>query len=198
MSKKKDNAKRLPPNQRAIERLLKWGKDHPGITKAIPKIDLEKWELTINGEVETEKKVNWKEFLKLPLVESISDFHCVEGWSVLNCRWEGVRFTTIRDLVKPKKIARAATFYCADGYTTSLWLEELYGVDVILAIKLNGEPLEEGFGRPMRLVVPGKYAYKSAMWVTGIRFTEDKEMGFWELRGYSDGADPWTNDRYSS
>jgi DMSO/TMAO reductase YedYZ molybdopterin-dependent catalytic subunit len=197
MSQKEGDAKELPPNQKAIGRLLRWGKDHPGISRSIPKLDLDRWELSVGGEVERETRFNWGEFVKLPMVETISDFHCVEGWSVLNCKWEGVRFKTIMDLVRPRENAKAATFSCADGYTTSLWLEELSGDDVVLAIRLNGEPLEEGFGKPMRLVVPSKYAYKSAMWVTGIRFTATKEAGFWEARGYSDSADVWEDDRYS-
>jgi DMSO/TMAO reductase YedYZ molybdopterin-dependent catalytic subunit len=190
--------KALPPGQRAIKRILRWGIDHPGIISENPKIDLEKWALTVDGEVEKPLRLSWDDFLKLPKVESISDFHCVEGWSVLNCRWEGVRFREIVKLVKPKETARSVTFECADGYTTSLTLEELVGDDVLLACKLDGKELEEGLGWPLRLVVPDKYAYKSALWVTRIRFTSEKELGYWEKRGYSDSADIWKNDRFTT
>jgi DMSO/TMAO reductase YedYZ molybdopterin-dependent catalytic subunit len=101
------------------------------------------------------------------------------------------------ELVKPKPNAKYVSFYCADGYSTSLSLEELSDNDVILAYKLDGNFLEEGLGAPLRLVVPSKYAYKSAMWLTQIRFTEEKELGYWEKRGYSDTADVWKNDRFS-
>ncbi|HVP27456.1 MAG TPA: molybdopterin-dependent oxidoreductase, partial [Candidatus Bathyarchaeia archaeon] len=181
-----------------IKRILRWGIDHPGIISENPKIDLEKWALTVDGEVEKPLRLSWDDFLKLPKVESISDFHCVEGWSVLNCRWEGVRFREIVKLVKPKETARSVTFECADGYTTSLTLEELVGDDVLLACKLDGKELEEGLGWPLRLVVPDKYAYKSALWVTRIRFTSGKELGYWEKRGYSDSADVWKNDRFTT
>lgn len=142
-------------------------------------------------------RLNWDEFLRLPKGESLSDFHCVEGWSVLGCRWEGVRFKSLIDLVKPRATAKSVTFECADGYTTSLTLEELSGDDVVLAYKLNGNYLEDDIGAPVRLVVPSKYAYKSAMWITKIKFTSKKEMGYWEVRGYSDTADVWKNDRFS-
>jgi len=46
-------------------------------------------------------------------------------------------------------------------------------------------------------VVPGKYAYKSAKWVRQVRFTATQEFGYWESRGYSNTADPSTNDRYA-
>lgn len=79
---------------------------------------------------------------------------------------------------------------------TSLHLEELAGDDVLLVHKLNGKVLEAGWGFPMRLIVPQKYAYKSALWVVQLRFTKNKELGFWEKRGYSDSADVWRNDRF--
>jgi DMSO/TMAO reductase YedYZ molybdopterin-dependent catalytic subunit len=65
--------------------------------------------------------------------------------------------------VIPKKTAKFVSFEYADGYTTSLSLEELSRDDVLLARKLDGKNLEEGLGSPLRLVVPNKYAYKSAM-----------------------------------
>jgi DMSO/TMAO reductase YedYZ molybdopterin-dependent catalytic subunit len=188
--------KSLPPGQSAIQRILRWGIDHPGIVSANPKIKLETYTLTIDGEVEKPQKLTWAQVLQLPKTESVSDFHCVEGWSVLNCRWEGVRIRDIEALVKPLQTAQAVVFECSDSYTTSLFRTELAGDDVLLAYKLNGEVLEEGYGFPLRLVVPSKYAYKSALWVVHVRFTRGKELGFWDRRGYSDSADVWKNDRY--
>jgi len=186
----------LPPGQKPTKRLLRWGVDHPGITSENPHLKLESYTLAVDGEVENPVKLNWNEVMQLPRTVSVSDFHCVEGWSVLDCRWEGVRLSDIEKLVKPKSTAKAATFECADNYTTSLFLTELAGDDVLLAYRLNDEPLEEGLGFPLRLVVPSKYAYKSALWVTHVRFTRRKELGFWERRGYSDSADVWKNDRF--
>jgi DMSO/TMAO reductase YedYZ molybdopterin-dependent catalytic subunit len=196
-NEKENHRDSLPPGQAPIKRLLRWGIDHPGITRSNPKIDLKTYTLTIDGEVEKPLKLSWNEIAQLPRVQSVSDFHCVEGWSVLNCKWEGIRFGNIASLVGPKESARFVTFECADGYTTSLSLAELSGDDVLLAYGLNEKPLEEGYGFPLRLVVPGKYGYKSALWVTRIRFTVKKEAGFWEKRGYSDSADVWKNDRFS-
>jgi DMSO/TMAO reductase YedYZ molybdopterin-dependent catalytic subunit len=197
MSSKEHDKGRLPPRQRPVKGHLVWGKDHPTIGVPVPRIDLSSWTLIIDGEVEKPLRLNWNDILRLPIVESVSDFHCVEGWSVLNNRWEGILFKKVVDLVKPKENAKFVSFECADGYSTSLSLEELLGDDVLLAYKLNGKFLEEGLGAPLRLVVPDKYAYKSAMWVTRIKFTSRKELGYWESRGYSDTADVWKNDRLS-
>jgi DMSO/TMAO reductase YedYZ molybdopterin-dependent catalytic subunit len=189
-------AKRLPPDQSVTDHILRWGYDHPGITSTNPILPKETYNLTIEGEVEKPVTLCWDDFLKLPQTVSVSDFHCVEGWSVLDCKWEGVCISEIQKLVKPKDEARAVSFESADNYLTSLYREELSGADVLLAHKLNGKPLEEGLGAPVRLVVPSKYAYKSALWVVKLRFTRQKELGFWERRGYSDSADVWRNDRF--
>lgn len=188
--------RKLPPDQTPTDNILRWGYDHPGITSANPILPLETYTLTVEGEVEKPVTLSWSDFLKLPQSVSVSDFHCVEGWSVLDCRWEGVRISDIEKIVKPKDVAQAVSFESADNYLTSLFRRELSGDDVLLAHKLNGEPLEEGLGAPVRLVVPNKYAYKSALWVVKLRFTRNKELGFWERRGYSDSADVWLNDRY--
>ena len=197
LSSKNPIEKKLPPGQKPIKRILRWDIDHPGITSANPKIKLETYTLTVDGEVENPVTLSWAEFAALPSVVSVSDFHCVEGWSVLDCRWEGLRIREIERLVKPRDTAKAVTFECADNYATSLFREELAGDDVILASKLNGELLEEGFGFPVRLIVPSKYAYKSALWVTHLKFTRGKELGFWERRGYNDNADVWKNQRFN-
>jgi len=187
----------LPPGQVPIERIKRWGTDHPSATGKVPDIDLMKWILTVDGEVQKPLKLAWSDFERLPVVVSVSDFHCVEGWSVLGCKWEGVRFSHIVALAKPKKDASHVLFECADGYTTSLALSELAGDGALLATRLDGMTLGKGSGFPLRLVVPGKYAYKSALWLTGIRFTKEKQLGYWEKRGYSDAADVWKNDRFS-
>ncbi len=197
MSSKQEIPKKLPPGQSPIKRILRWGIDHPGITSANPHIKLETYSLVVDGEVEKPVKLSWTDFEALPSRVSVSDFHCVEGWSVLDCKWEGVLFREIERLVKPLETAKAVTFECADAYSTSLFREELAGEDVLMAHKLNDEVLEEGYGFPVRLVVPSKYAYKSALWVVHVRFTRGKELGFWERRGYSDGADVWKNQRFN-
>lgn len=188
--------KKLPPDQQPTARLLRWGIDHPGITSANPQIKLETYTLTVDGEVDNPVVLSWNDFMKLPKSVSVSDFHCVEGWSVLDCKWEGVKFGDVEKLVKPRDVAKSVTFESADSYTTSLFREELSGDDVFLAYKLNDQVLEEGYGFPVRLVVPSKYAYKSALWVVHIQFTRTKALGFWERRGYSDSADVWKNDRF--
>ena len=51
-------------------------------------------------------------------------------------------------------------------------------------------------GYPLRLIVPKRYFWKSAKWITGVRFVKDDAPGYWEVRGYHNHADPWKDERY--
>jgi DMSO/TMAO reductase YedYZ molybdopterin-dependent catalytic subunit len=98
---------------------------------------LETYTLTVDGEVENPVKLRWNDFMKLPKTVPVSDFHCVENWSVLDCKWARVKIKHIEKLVKPKDVTSAVTFDCADNYMTSLFRKEFAGDDVMLAYKLN-------------------------------------------------------------
>ena len=183
--------RRLPPGQRQVR---KWPRLDLGI---VPRFDPTAWNLRVDGEVDAPQRYEHNEFLSLPKVTVVSDFHCVTGWSTFDNAWEGA---TVRELANRARIrgrARFATFTCADGYTTSHPLDVLYGDDVLMAYGWDGDPLPLEHGGPVRLLVPKRYAYKSAKWVQGITFTSEQVLGYWEVRGYSDTADPWTEDRYS-
>jgi DMSO/TMAO reductase YedYZ molybdopterin-dependent catalytic subunit len=194
-SKKKEE-NRLPPNQKSIQKILRWGIEHPGLKSKLPHILKEEFILTVDGEVEKPLKMSWERLHSLPQKIDFSDFHCVEGWSVLSQKWEGILFRDLMEAAKMKESARYAWFECADGYTTSLPIEELMGDHVLLAHKINDEELPQPLGGPLRLVVPHKYAYKSPMWVTKISLITKNRLGYWESGYYSDSADPEKNDRY--
>ena len=186
-----DNKPRVPPNQRVTT-------EFPVLHYAgVPRVDLKTWDFRVEGLVQNPVRLSYEEFLKLPQTVSISDFHCVTGWSRMDNRWEGVLFKTICGLVKPRDEAKFVTIVSDDKYTTSIPLAELLEPDVILAYRWDDKPLLAEHGGPLRLVVPKKYAYKSAKWVRKLRFTEKQELGFWETRGYSDSADPWKEERYA-
>lgn len=182
---------RLPPHQklRTDFPVLHFGR--------VPEFDRNTWDFRVEGLVENPVRLSYDEFMALEGTTDVSDFHCVTGWSKFDLKWEGVRFIDLAGMVKPGANARFATIFAEGEYTTSLPLGELMQPDVLLAYKFEGKPIEPEHGGPLRLVVPKKYAYKSAKWVRKVVFTEGQEPGFWEQRGYSNSADPWKEERYS-
>jgi len=194
--KKEKEKTRLPPDQRWIDHILGWGTEHRGIYPTLPDIEQSEWRLNVFGLVENQRMYSWDDFMALPQVESVSDFHCVETWSVKDQKWVGVKFRTLMDEAIPQKKAKYVLFEAYDGYTTSLPIKELMGDDVLLAHTLNDEPLPQPLGGPVRLVVPHKYAYKSIMWIRSAQFSERDKFGYWEQGAYHNNADPWRRQRY--
>ena len=183
--------RRLPPGQYLSKRFPRLD------LGVIPSVAPDKWDLRVTGEVEHPLRLTLPEFKELPKAAATRDFHCVTSWTKLDCAWEGVAFSVIASRARPKSSAVSVWIECGEGYTTSLRLADLLKEDVLLAHTLDGRPLPEEHGGPVRLVVPHKYGWKSAKWVRVLDFRDRHDLGFWEVRGYSDTADPWTDDRYS-
>ena len=87
-------------------------------------------------------------------------------------------------------------FEAAHGYTANVPLAEATARNVLVTHQLNGRPFQRRHGAPVRGLVPDLYFWKSAKWLTGIRFVTRDEPGFWETRGYHNHADPWREERY--
>jgi len=183
---------RVPPGQRLTE---KWPVLHYG---RVQSIDPSSWTFTISGLVEQERVLTREEFNALPQVEVLSDIHCVTSWSKLNNLWEGISTAVINDLVKIKTEAKFVIVYGAGGFTTNLVLADFFQPDVLFALKHDGKEITAEHGAPVRLVVPRLYFWKSAKWVTGIKFVAIDEPGFWERAGYHNHGDPWKEERYGN
>jgi DMSO/TMAO reductase YedYZ molybdopterin-dependent catalytic subunit len=182
---------RLPPGQKLTN-------GFPVLDLGVqPEIPLDQWRLKLDGAVENPTELTWAQFHALPQVEDVSDFHCVTTWSKYDCRWGGVAFTTLYELAKPKPEARFVYFTGYDGYSTNVALEKCLDDDVLIATSFEGKPVTREHGGPARVIIPKLYAWKGSKFVSGITFLEHDKLGFWEVRGYSNTADPWTEDRYA-
>src|SRR5450755_951533 len=171
----------------------------------LPDVALADWRLEIVGLVENPVTLTWEQFMALPQVDDVSDFHCVTTWSRLDNHWRGVKFKTLAELVVPKD--EAAWIICTgydrdsnsgESYTTNLPMARSIEDDVLLVHTWEGHPLPREHGGPCRMITPKLYAWKGAKWIRKIEFLDRNRKGFWERRGYSDTAEPWFNDRYSS
>ena len=182
---------RLPPGQKLTD-------GFPVLDLGVqPAITTADWALTLDGLVEKPVALNWENFHGLPQVEDVSDFHCVTTWSKYDCRWGGVAFTTLYELAQPKPEAQFVYFTSYDGYSTNNPLDACMDDDVLVAHSWNGQPLTKEHGGPARVILPKRYAWKGAKFIRDIQFIDRDILGFWEVRGYSNTADPWTDDRFS-
>ena len=180
---------RLPPKQGEEDELI------PMDIGDVPDIPRERWALAIDGAVETPLTLRWDDLLALPQVELQADFHCVTGWSVLDLGWRGVPLDAVLALARPTPAATHVMAHGRDGYSTNLPLEEALKEDVLVAHTMRGEPLPRPHGGPARLVVPQLWAWKGAKWLLRLELMEHDRRGYWEIRGYSNTAHPWRDDR---
>lgn len=163
----------------------------------IPSFDGVHWDFKVFGAIEHELIYTWEEFRRLPSITSTSDFHCVTGWSRLDNTWEGVSFRALMALAVPKPEAAFVIAHCYGGYTTNISLSEGMKDNVLLSYRFNHAELAPEHGGPLRLVVPALYGYKSAKWLQAIEISPVDKPGFWEVRGYSNHADPWKEERFA-
>ena len=181
---------RLPPGQYLTE---KWPVLHAG---SVPDTDLAMWDFRVWGEVENPVTLTWEQFDALPKSDNVQDIHCVTRWSRFDTRFRGVHWRELAKLVQPKPSARFVVAHAEQGFTSNVPLEFLEDELALLATEADDAPLTPDHGWPLRLVIPGKYFWKSAKWLRGIELRAADQPGFWERYGYHNDADPWREERY--
>jgi DMSO/TMAO reductase YedYZ molybdopterin-dependent catalytic subunit len=183
---------RLPPGQHLTD---KWPVLHAG---SVPEYrDLSTWTFRVFGEVEDPLELSWERFGDLPRSSNVQDIHCVTRWSKFDTSFEGVHWRELARLARPKPSARFAIAHAEAGFTANVPLSFLEREDALLATHGDGEVLTPEHGYPLRLVIPGKYFWKSAKWLRGIELAAVDKPGFWERYGYHNDADPWGGERYA-
>jgi len=170
-----------------------------------PDVSHAEWKLEVAGLVDNPLSLTWDQFMALPQVDDVSDFHCVTTWSRFDNHWRGVRFKTIAELAVPQMDARYILCTGHDfmpgtyiPYTVNVPLARAIEDDVLLVHIWEGKPLPREHGGPCRMITPKLYAWKGAKWIRKIEFLARDRKGFWEVRGYSNSAEPWFNDRYAT
>ena len=153
-----------------------------------PEINVASWQLLVDGLVDNQLKLTYENITSLPKKTVTATLKCVEG-PAGRAVWSGVRLKSILDLASVQADVKEVVFYAADGFSSSLTLEDATSEDVILAYEMNGEILPTDHGYPIQLVVPGKAGYKWVKWITHIELVDYDYKGYWESRGWDDEAD---------
>jgi hypothetical protein len=184
-----DGRPKLPPGQYLLKRIRAMGGDEGDPSPGA-------WRLKVYGEVEQPFTIDFTELLKMTNVDQQCDVHCVTKWTVLDATWTGVKLSELAARAKPKGNARHVIFEAVGGYTSNVPIREALAPNVMIAHKYEGQALARAHGAPVRALVPDLYFWKSAKWITGVRFVDRDKPGYWETRGYHNHADPWKEERY--
>jgi sulfite oxidase len=172
-----------------------------------PKIDLNSWNLVIDGEVNQPLKLTMKEIRGFREAAQTVTLECSgngrvysdppvpglqwEKGAVGTARWTGI---SLRDVLSNAGVKATAKHIIMNGmdepagsapdFVRSIPIEKAMHPNTMLAYKMNGEdiPVEHGF--PLRLIVPGWEAAASTKWIANIRVSETEADGFFFKTAY--------------
>src|SRR5690606_35898634 len=134
-----------------------------------------------------------------PTMQRITTLECISnpvgGNYISTGEWTGL---PLRDLLTEAGLRPGVVdivLHAADDYADSIPLVAALHPDTLLAYDLNGAPLPESHGYPLRLIVPGIFGMKNVKWITRIEAVDYDFQGYWQERGWSDIATVQTMSR---
>lgn len=133
----------------------------------VPPLDPKTYRLKIGGLVEKPQSFTLPQLRRFPQESQRSRLKCVQCWSG-KATWGGFRFGHLLEAVKPLKSAKAIRIDCADRWYEYMFVAEMLSSRVLMTLDMDGKPLPDRHGAPLRLIDPSKYGYKSAKLITSI------------------------------
>jgi DMSO/TMAO reductase YedYZ molybdopterin-dependent catalytic subunit len=169
------------------------------------------WQLEVGGMVDQPGRFSLQDLKRLQRTDIRVRHHCVEGWTAV-ADWHGVRIRDLAEVVGLKRevgYVEFVSFELAPGpsmdigahdpkggpsishppaptstYASSWDLASALHPQSILAYGMNGAPLSELHGGPVRLYSSVKLGYKMVKWLAAVRFLNEPTGGYWEDMGY--------------
>ncbi|MBZ5663088.1 MAG: molybdopterin-dependent oxidoreductase [Acidobacteriia bacterium] len=152
-----------------------------------PEVDLEKWTLTVEGDVQRPGEYKLSQIQALTKINQNTRHVCVEGWDVVGS-FGGARISDFLTLVGASTGARFLEVECADDYYESIDMASALHPQSLFCYEMYGQPLDRKHGAPLRLQMPTKLGYKQAKYLDTIRVInvlKPGKTGYWEDQGYS-------------
>ena len=160
-----------------------WPNGEPPRSERYEKLKSGGWadyRLRIDGLVGNPVEISFAELHAMPRQEQITQHFCIQGWSGI-AKWAGVPMRAICDLVQPAADAKWVVFYSfADGpvggrYYDCHPIASMYHELTILAYEMNGAPLNESHGAPLRLRNEVELGFKQVKWIEAVEFVDSFE-----------------------
>ncbi len=168
----------------------------------VPQVSAQSWQLRIHGMVDKPMTITFADLMKRPMIDHDVTLTCVSenvgGAFIGNARWQGA---LLADLLKEAGVQQGATQIVmrdVNGMNLGVATDPvLDGRASLLAVGMNGQPLPQEHGFPVRVVVPGLYGYVSACkWVVDMELTTFGAFdAYWTQRGWSQQAPIKTESR---
>ena len=124
-------------------------------------VSIEKWGLEVDGHVKNPLRLTYEEIKKLPLVERKVLMIC-PGFFANQGTWKGFSLGALLKLAQAEDGVTHVTVRGPDGKyenTQRYPLADVLSNKVFLAYEVNGRPLPQKHGFPLRAVAEGYYGY---------------------------------------
>jgi DMSO/TMAO reductase YedYZ molybdopterin-dependent catalytic subunit len=150
-------------------------------------VDLAAWRLSVvpYGSASPSASLTMDDIRKLPRFEEIIEFKCVEGWSTVT-QFAGARLADFTAKFAPgsEKAACVSMNTPDEEYYVGLDMPSALHPQALLAWEMNGQPLTDEHGAPLRLVIPVKYGIKNIKRIGRIAYVDQRPADYWAERGY--------------
>lgn len=160
-----------------------------------PRVIADRWRLELTGHVRHARSWTYDELRRLPAETRAITLECISnpvgGRLMSTAVWRGVSLAALlAEGGGATPGGKYVIFYGVDDYSTSLPLADLLAARTLLAWEMNGAPLPDRHGFPLRAVVPGRFGEQSAKWVTRIEIADQPYKGLYQSQGWSDAPLP--------
>lgn len=168
-----------------------------------PELDIDTYKLKVTGLVEQELELSLSDLQSMAQSEIDAGFECGGNRSTLfhgligNARWGGVSLQAILNRAGILDGGEEVVFFGGDigveeireteveqAFARSLPVAEAMRSENMLALEMNGEPLPQFHGRPVRLLIPGYYGVANVKWLVQIHVQDRRYMGKFMGRDY--------------
>ena len=172
-----------------------------------PTADAQAWSLRVEGEVTTPASLTVAELRALPAITTTVTLECagngraffappVAGiqWrkgAVGTARWTGARLADVLTRAGVKNTARFVHMAGADRplgtmppFVRQVPMEKAMHADTVIAYEMNGQPIPQIHGAPLRAIVPGWEGAYSVKWLNHLRVSATESDSFWVATAY--------------
>jgi DMSO/TMAO reductase YedYZ molybdopterin-dependent catalytic subunit len=153
-----------------------------------PRVSASAWRLEVSGHVERPRGYGLDDLRALPRIDQLQTLECISnsvgGGLISNAHWAGVRLRDLLAASGPRDGALQVAFHGVDGFVNEMSMERAMRPIAVVALEMNGAPLDDRHGFPARLLAPGSYGEVSVKWLTRIEVRAEPGEGYYARQGW--------------
>ena len=158
------------------------------INLTVPHINTDLWKLEIKGLIPQPVNLKLADILARPSVDQVATLSCISNYVggdlIGTAIWTGIRVRDLLEELQPAPEAKALHITADDGFYESVPFKEAMDERTLLVYAMNGQPLTDEHGSPLRIFIPNHYGMKQPKWIRSIEVVDTAEPGFWVARGW--------------